>query len=189
MTEPVKPESPPRRLLGGAFAVLAAIWIFLEEWVWDAMLALMARLGRLPPIKWLEAKVANLHPYAALVTFVVPGAIMLPFKLAAFWLIAHGHGIYGLWVFVVAKVVGTAFLARIFALTKPALMTIGWFARFYGAVMRWKERVYSFVRSMPAYQRMSALLKDAALRVKAWTAAATLRVKGWWRTRFGPGSP
>jgi hypothetical protein len=174
VTEPAKPEAPHKRLLGGALAVLAALWIFLEEWVWDAILALMAQLGRLPPVKWVEARVARFPPYVALACFIVPGAIMLPFKLAAFWLIAHGHGLYGLWVFVVAKVVGTAFLARILALTKPALMTIGWFAKAYNAVISWKERLYAYVRSLPAYQRARAWMKDASLRAKLW-----------WRARFG----
>ena len=174
MTEPEKSEAPHKRLLGGAFAVVAAIWIFLEEWVWETMLAAMAWLGKLPPIHWLEERVRKFPPYVALACFIIPGAIMLPFKLAAFWLIAHGHGIYGLWVFVVAKVVGTAFLARILALTKPQLMTIGWFAKCYNAVTAWKDRLYAFVRSMPAYQRVRALLKETSARVKAW-----------WREKFG----
>lgn len=168
------PESPRRRLLGGAFAVLAAIWMFLEEWVWDTMLAVMAWLSRLPPIRWIESKVARFPPYVALACFLVPGAAMLPFKLAAFWLIAHGHGLYGLWVFVLAKVVGTAFLARILALTKPQLMTIGWFAWAYGGVIAWKERLYAYVRSIPAYRR-----------ARAWMQEVSARVKRWWRGKFG----
>jgi hypothetical protein len=174
MTPEPESEAPHKRLLGGAFAVLAAIWIFLEEWVWDTMLAVMAWLSRLPPVRWLEAKVARFPPYVALACFIIPGAIMLPFKLAAFWLIAHGHGIYGLWVFVIAKVVGTAFLARILALTKPALMTIGWFAKAYNAVIGWKERLYAYVRSIPAYQR-----------ARAWMKEASAKAKLWWRAKFG----
>jgi len=48
--------------------------------------------------------------------FLIPAAILVPFKLLAFWLIARGHGLLGLEVFVVAKIVGTGVsLARIFA--------------------------------------------------------------------------
>ena len=164
----------PRRVLRSLVTIPLALWIFLEEWVWDEMLAFMAWLGRLPPVHWTEAQIAKLPPYAALIAFIIPGAILLPFKLAAFWLIAHGHGVYGLWVFVVAKIIGTAFLARIFSLTKPALLTIGWFNRAYLAVTGWKERLYAYVRALPVYQRIRELAR-----------AMKLAIKARWREMFG----
>ncbi len=158
----------------GALTLLAALWIFLEEWIWDAMQACMAWLGKLPGVRWCEARIARLPPYAAMVAFLIPGAILVPFKLLAFWLIARGHGLLGLQVFVIAKIVGTAFLARIFALTKPALLTIGWFARFYAAFTAWRDRLYAYVRSLPAWQA-----------AKAWIATVRGSVRAWYRSRFG----
>jgi len=111
--------------------------------------------------------------FPAAVTFVVPAAVLLPFKLAAFWLIAHGHSMFGLQVFIVAKLVGTALLARIFALTKNALLTIGWFARGYYAFSAWKEKLYAYVRALPAYQ---------AMRERA--QAMKVALKGWWQHTF-----
>lgn len=171
-------DEPPKkilhRLFRSLFSIPLAIWIFLEEWVWDVMLAFMAWVGKLPPVHWVETQVAKLPPYAALIAFIIPGAILLPFKLAAVWLIAHGHGVYGLWVFVIAKIVGTAFLARIFSLTKPALLTIGWFNRAYLIITAWKERLYAYVRALPVYQR-----------IRASARALKLAVKQWWRETFG----
>ena len=158
----------------GAFTILAALWIFLEEWVWDAMQACMAWIGKLPGVRWCEARIAGLHPYAALVAFLIPAAILLPFKVLALWLIARGHGLLGVEVFIVAKIVGTAFLARIFALTKPALLTIGWFARFYAAFTAWRDRLYAYVKSLPAWRA-----------AKAWIAAARVSLRAWYRSRFG----
>lgn len=158
----------------GAFTLLAALWIFLEEWVWDAMQACMAWIGKLPGVRWCEARIVRLHPYAALVTFLIPAAILLPFKVLAFWLIARGHGLLGLQVFILAKIVGTAFLARIFALTKPALLTIGWFARLYAVFTAWRDRVYAYVKSLPAWQA-----------ARAWIATARSTVRKWYRSRFG----
>jgi len=158
----------------GAFTLLAALWIFLEEWVWDAMQACMARLGKLPGVRWCEARIAGLPPYAAMVAFLIPAAILLPFKLLAFWLIARGHGLLGLQVFVIAKIVGTAFLARIFALTRPALLTIGWFARLHAAFTAWRDRVYAYVKSLPAWRA-----------AKAWIATVRGSVRDWYRSRFG----
>src|SRR5258708_8672118 len=127
----------------GAFMLLAALWIFLEEWIWDAMQACMAWIGRLPGVRWCEARIARLPPYAALVAFLIPGAILVPFKLLAFWLIARGHVLLGLQVFVIAKIVGTAFLARIFALTNPALLTLPSLSRFYPPFAPLRHPLYS----------------------------------------------
>ena len=158
----------------GAFTLLAALWIFLEEWVWDAMQACMAWFGKRPGIRWCEARIADLPPYAALVAFLIPAAILVPFKLLAFWLIARGHGLLGLQVFIIAKIVGTAFLARIFALTRPALLTIGRFARFYAAFTAWRDRVYAYVKSLPAWRA-----------AKAWIATLRGTLRAWVRSRFG----
>ena len=167
MSSDLPPKGTWRRLVRSLYTIPLAIWIFLEEWVWDSMLAFMAWLGGLPPVHWAETQISRLPRYAALIAFVIPGAILLPFKLAAFWLIAHGHAVYGLWVFIVAKIIGTAFLARIFSLTKPTLLTIGWFNRAYLFITGWKERIYAYVRALPAYQRLREATHNLKLRMKA----------------------
>ncbi len=163
-----------QRFLRALVSIPLALWVFVEEWVWDAMLAFMQWLGKLPPVRWVEIQITKLPAYAALIAFVIPGTILLPFKIAAVWLIAHGHGVYGLWVFIIAKMIGTAFIARIFSLTKPALLSIGWFNRAYLAVTAWKERLYSYVRALPAYQR-----------IRARVHAMKIAIKAWWRDAFG----
>src|SRR6266853_1907467 len=155
------PKDVLSAVVRGVFTVLAALWIFLEEWIWDAMQACMAWIGRLPGIRWCEARIARLPPYAALVAFLIPGAILVPFKLLAFWLIARGHALLGLEVFIVAKIVGTAFLARIFA-------------RLHAAFTAWRDRLYAYVKSLPAWR--------AAV---AWIAAARGALCAWVRSRFG----
>ena len=52
MTDPATKRSLLNRVITGTFAVLAALWIFLEEWLWDAMLAFMAWLGK---YSWLKS--------------------------------------------------------------------------------------------------------------------------------------
>lgn len=174
MTHDIPPQHFLRRMLRGLFTLPLALWIFLEEWVWEEMLAFMSRLGRLPPIHWVETQIAQLPAYAALIAFLIPAVFLLPFKLAAFWLIAQGHAIYGLWVFIIAKVIGTAFLARIFSLTKPALLTIPWFSHAYFAITGWKARLYAYVRALPAYQR-----------IREWARAMKLAIKTRWQEIFG----
>ena len=162
------PLSPLRRIGRALLAVPVALWIFVEEWLWERMLALASTLARLPPIHWVETRIAKLPAYLALIAFVIPVAILLPFKLAAFWLIAHGKGLLGTIVFIAAKIVGTAFLARIFTLTKPALMTIGWFARSYTAITLWKLRLYEYVNALPVYQAIRQRVTTLRRQVKSW---------------------
>jgi hypothetical protein len=159
-----------RGLVRGLVSIPVAIWLLAEEWLWDAMLRLMARLAKLPAVAWVEAKIARLPRYAALIAFVLPAAVLLPFKLVAFWLIAKGYALLGAVVFVAAKIVGTAFLARIFALTKPALLTFNWFRRSYEFFMRWKERLYAMLRALPL-----------VIQLRAWMRAVRMALKRRWQ--------
>ncbi len=134
------------------------------------MLALMAYVGKLPPIAWGERQIAKAPPYVALIAFLIPAAVLLPFKLLAFWLIAQGQAALVALVFIIAKIIGTAFLARIFSLTKPALLTIVWFRRSYEWLTAWKERLYAYMRALPSYVWMRERMR--AMRVE---------FKGWWR--------
>ncbi|MCC7064780.1 MAG: hypothetical protein IT456_18350, partial [Planctomycetes bacterium] len=48
------PDRPPnliRRILRGIFAVFAAIWMVVEEWIWDRLVTAMKWLARLPVIR------------------------------------------------------------------------------------------------------------------------------------------
>lgn len=166
--------SPLRRIARALLTVPVALWIFVEEWLWDRLLVLTSALTKLPPIRWAETRISKLPSYLALIAFLIPVAILLPFKFGAFWLIAQGKGALGTFVFVVAKIVGTVFIARIFALTKPALMTITWFARSYSAITSWKLRLYDYVRALPVYQA----IRQRAAMLKRQTKTWWLRFKG-----------
>lgn len=132
--------------------VVLAIVILFEEWGWEPLQRGMAAIGRLPVFRQLEAAVRRLPPYLALVVFFLPGLLLLPIKLAAVWLMGVGRPGLGLAVIVLAKVVGTAVVARIFALTHPALMTLPWFARLYARWTVWKEGLLAWVRSSAAWR-------------------------------------
>lgn len=160
----------PRRCLRGGFAVVAALWLFLEEWVWDGLVALTKWIARLPVFRGLEARIQRLGPKAAMAAFVVPWLLMLPIKVLGLWLFGTGRFWAGVAVFVVGKLVGTAVLARLFTLTRPALLQIGWFRRLYDWFTRVRDRVYAYVRSLRTYQA-----------VRKWLGAVRTRVRAWWR--------
>jgi hypothetical protein len=48
---------------------------------------------------------------------------------------------------IAAKLASTALIARIFILTKPALMQIGWFSRAYNIFVPWQEAMFDWLRS------------------------------------------
>lgn len=130
------------RILTPPMIVLAALFMFVEEWIWDHLAAFMAWVARAPVLRWVETRIAALPPYAAMAAFLLPGLILLPVKISALWLAAHGHAIYAAGVFIVAKVVGTAVAARLFALCRPTLLTVGWFRRCYEWLVRLKDKLY-----------------------------------------------
>jgi len=160
-----------RTVLQIAFALL----ILLEEWGWRPLADLLGRLARWRPWARVEAAIARLPPYAALFVFIVPSALLLPLKFLALFLIAKGQFVLAALLFAGAKVVATALVARIFMLTQPALMQIGWFAWAYDTIMPWKEALVERVRASWVW-RVSRLWKERAKRAvaaqgRAWRPA------------------
>lgn len=152
------------------FGVLIAPVILFEEWGWEPLQALMARIARLPPLAWLERRIARLPSYAALLVLAVPALAAVPVKLAAVWLVTSGHALGGLLLLLVVKLGGTALLARLFALTRPALMRLAWFARWYAHWLDWKTELLAWVRTSWAWRN--------AAEIKQWVHARWRRVSG-----------
>ena len=147
---------------------LAALLMFAEEVIWEGVKRVMAALGRWPVIRQVEARIATLPPYGAALVFLLPSTLMLPVKLGALWLIANDEALLGCALIVAAKLVGTAFVARIFTLTKPALMTLAWFAALHGWIMRWREKLYAWVQASAMWQRLSALRAALRAALRHW---------------------
>ncbi|MGH9577857.1 MAG: hypothetical protein ACRD3R_10515, partial [Terriglobales bacterium] len=101
-----------RRVLKALFSWALALLILFEEWGWVPLANALAVLGRLPVLRWIERRIQALPPYAALLVFFAPTIALLPVKLFALWLIGEGRSILGLAVIVIAKIVGTAVVAR-----------------------------------------------------------------------------
>ena len=120
--------------------------MFIEEWGWRPLSALAATIARWPPLAALEQKIRSAPRHVALTLFLVPALLLFPVKLAALSLIEDGRATLGITVIVVAKVVGTAFVGRLFILVEAQLMTFPWFAR---SVFWWRgtrERVMAALR-------------------------------------------
>jgi hypothetical protein len=102
-----------------ATAVVVPLLLF-EQWGWEPLAALVARLSRLPFWASLEDRLRRLPPWGALLAFFVPVVLLLPVKVLALFLFGNGHAASALTVLVLAKLVGTALVARIFQLVEAA---------------------------------------------------------------------
>lgn len=157
-----------RRWLRRLLTALLALVLLFEEWGWEPLAALLARLGRLPVLRRIEAGIARLPPWASLATFALPALALLPIKLLALFLFGTGHATAGLVLLVGAKLTGTAVLARLFALTQPSLMQLAWFARWYPRWKSWKDALMLQVRRSAPWRAMRRLKARARGIRAAW---------------------
>lgn len=160
------------RAVRGVLFVPVTLILLFEEWGWEPLSRLFARLAKLPFWARVEQKIASLPPWAALLAFTLPALGLLPVKLMALYLFGQGHSTLGLMLLVGAKLFGTALVARLFQITEPALMQMPWFARWYPRWKDWKDGWIDRVRrSAPwsAARRLKVTAKTAIRVVtKAW---------------------
>ena len=168
-----------RRIVKALWLSLAAILVFYS-WVWDRFIALGHWLLAFLPWQALKAAVARfiakLPAPVVLLFFVIPMLVILPFKIGALWLIAHGRFITGALVFIAAKFAGVGAAAFIFDIAREKLLSMAWFARLYGWVMA-------------AQHWAKALVEPYKASVKAFLAPLKARVAalfgGNGKSRFG----
>ena len=146
-----------RQLLGNLLTGLLALLLLFEEWGWEPLAALLARMARWPVWAWVERLIIRLPTWGAVLVFMVPVLALLPVKVVALYAIGTGHPWMGVLVLVAAKVAGTALVARLFTLTQPALMRVRWFARWYPRWKAWKDRLIRQLRQSPFWRAVKRL--------------------------------
>ncbi len=187
-----------RLIVRRLFEVLLALILLFEEWGWRPLATWIAQLSRFEIVARIERVIAGLPPYGALAAFLLPSALLFPLKLLALYLIATGHTMSAAFLFVAAKIAGTAVLARLFLLTQSKLMQIGWFARLYNLLMPWKDRMFAAIRASWGWRYGRILKHKVGPRLKAQWAAmrphmigmrdrlraqaqqAVTRIGSWW---------
>lgn len=152
MTSPSGAPRALRSVLRAVATVLLVPFLLFEEWGWEPLAAIVGRLARLPVWARLEERLRRLPPWGALLAFLVPVVLLLPVKVLALFLFSRGHAATGVTVLVLAKLAGTAVVARIFQLVEGPLMRIPWFARWYPRWKAWKDRGLDLVRHSRAWR-------------------------------------
>lgn len=146
----------------------------LEEWLWDASQAVLARIPDWPVLVRLQRWVERLSPYAALLIFLAPTLLLLPVKILALLSITHGHPTLGLAIVLTAKVLGTALVARIYALTRRSLLSLAWFQRYHDKLLDIKARLVAQLHASAGWRKLQRLrqsLREGMLRLRLRLAA------------------
>jgi hypothetical protein len=157
-----------RKWLLAPFTWTLALIFLIEEALWDWTESWMARFGSLRLIHAIEQRIERLHPYAAFCAFLLPSLTIIPAKLLGLRALAEGHWIIGSAIFLTAKIAGLALFSRIFNLTRPTLMQLAWFTRFYNFVMRFRNLFHALLDQWKAYQHLKQRIRKLinALRHK-----------------------
>jgi hypothetical protein len=167
-----------RRLLRPLWILLALVFLF-EAWLWDHLAPLVAWIvGRLPldPVKrrlttWIE----GLPPAATLLVFIVPFIILLPLKFLEVWFLAHRNWVGAIAILIVAKLLGLGVTAFIFDLTRPKLLQLAWFRRFYGWMLWALERAHAVLD--PIKRRIKRSLRMFAPKRAGRTLRLLMRIR------------
>lgn len=162
------------RLLRFPLVVLGACLVLSEEVMWAWLGRVMEAIGLWTPVARVEAAIRRLPPYAAMLLFLLPWAIILPVKLAALWIIALGKVTSGSLLFLLGELFGAAVLARLYALCRPALHTLAWFVVVESWVLRWSRWAHGLLDQLPLWREAKA----AVLRFVASLRAVTADLRG-----------
>ena len=153
-----------KRALEVLLVPVAAAIVFFEDVLLHYLGLAMAAIARWPPIARIEVWLAGLPPWAALIAFVAPSTLVLPVKLAAVWFAMQGKFVLATGAIVLGKVVATALVARLYKILRPTLLQLSWYLRAETWLFDFRDRVYGFVRALPAWQAAATAIR----RAKAW---------------------
>jgi hypothetical protein len=101
----------------------------------------------------IRHRIEGLGPYQSLLLLAVPTSIVESLKFVAVAIAGEGHWVTGTLVILAAYAASLLLVERLFAIVKPKLMALSWFARLWTWI--------------------------ANLRVVRWLGAIRDRISGW----------
>jgi hypothetical protein len=154
-----------RRLLQPLWVLLAVVFL-IEAWLWDHLEPIVARAVASIPLsafkRWLADRVDTLSPAMTLIVFAVPIIPLFPLKLVGLWLLMHQYWLTAILTIIFAKLLGVGVTAFLFDVTRPKLLQMGWFRRFYDIVISLRGRARVLVK--PIMLRIREVLQSGGDR-------------------------
>ena len=167
-----------RRLLRPIWFLLALVFLF-EAWLWSHLAPIVGWIVARIPLAAIKAQLAvsieRLPPAATFAVFIVPVVLLLPLKFLGLYLLAHGFWLGALAVLALAKVVSVGVTAFIFEITRPKLLQIAWFRRFYDWVMWLLDCAHALVD--PVKRRLKTWFRMFSPRRAGRTFRLLLRIR------------
>jgi hypothetical protein len=137
-----------RRIIRWFWITVALVFLF-EAWLWDLLEPIASAIVAQIPLDQVKKRIANwverLSPTLSLVVFAVPVGLLLPFKLAALWLLARGYWAGAVSALVSAKFVGLGSTAFVFDATRDKLLQLNWFRALYDRMIIWRAWAHALV--------------------------------------------
>nr|WP_314073782.1 hypothetical protein [uncultured Roseococcus sp.] len=157
-----------RRILSPLVIVLAVLWALLDATLWRWLSALGRQLSHLRFFAWLERQIDRMSPGWVVTVFAVPFVPLIPLlKVTELWLLANGHYFTAILFIVGTKVVGVAFSTRVFAIAKPKMMQVRWFAWLYGVLTELVELGHRTLEGISAWRATRDWLRRTKARITA----------------------
>ena len=129
-----------------------AIFLIIEEWLWDLLTAFGHKLVQWLNLEQFEQWLRQTTAPMALVAFSIPILIVAPINLVAFELLVNGLILQSILMEGLAKLLGTLLVARVFALTKPQLLTFAFLRIIYSTIIRWLHWAHEKITETTVYR-------------------------------------
>jgi hypothetical protein len=146
---------------------LLAIFLIIEEWLWDLLSACGHYLVLLLKLQDFERWLSRTTPNTALIAIMIPILIILPINLAVLHLLLIGMVLQAILLEVLAKLLGTLLVARVFTLTKPQLLTFSAIRLIYTTICGWLSWAHAKIVNTPIYIYSKQVKAAVKTRLKA----------------------
>lgn len=147
---------------------ILAIILIIEEWLWDTLSAvghfLALHLGLVRFENWL----AQTTPMLALLAISIPIVLVTPLNIAALMMLAHGMILQGIALEILAKLLGTVFIARFFKLSKQQLLTFRLIAWVYNTITFWLSWAHKKIIETAVYKWAKKVKAEIKAKVSVW---------------------
>jgi hypothetical protein len=162
-------DKRPSRLIA---LPLALVFLF-ETWVWRKIVALASAIAALLPWEafrnWARQILGRLPAIFSVLLFGIPLAVSEGGAFVSVVMMATGHVVMGMTLYVAMKIFGLFLVPIIFEITREKLLSLRWFAYLYEKF----EALHSAVRRFVEPYKLAArqVLREAVASMRsAWLA-------------------
>jgi hypothetical protein len=124
------------------------------DWITAGMRSMTDRRRRAhAALARLRRFIRELGPYQSLVLLAIPTSLVEPLKLVAVAVAGEGHWITGSAMIVCAYAASLLVVERLFAIVKPKLLSLPWFARLWNRFVAFRGWLIGLFRQTNCTQR------------------------------------